>query len=95
MNPYNLEDSNNELIQKEAIFNAQVDTQVVLQLLIDKGICTREEILQHRNKVKSLPKYKATEEYLKNTKESINYYKNNPQQHIKDLFKGKMDGTIK
>lgn len=95
MNPYNLDESKQDLIQMEAIFNAQVDTQVILQLLIDKGICTREDIQLHRERVKQLPKYKVTDEYLKQAKESVDYYKNNPQEHLRDLFKAKMDGKIK
>lgn len=95
MNPYNLDESKQDLIQMEAIFNAQVDTQVILQILLDKGICNRHEIQAHREHVKQLPKYKATDNYLKNAKESVEYYKNNPQDHLRDLFKAKMDGKIK
>lgn len=95
MNPYNLDESKQDLIQMEAIFNAQVDTQVILQLLLDKEICTREEINLHRNRVKQLPKYKATNDYINQEKESIDYYKKNPEQHLKDVFKAKMDGKIK
>ena len=64
MNPYNLDESKQDLIQMEAVFNTQVDTQVILQILIDKGICTREEIQLHRERVKQLPKYKATDALL-------------------------------
>lgn len=95
MNPYNLEESKQDLIQMETIFNTQVDTQVILQILIDKEICTRDEIQTHRERVKQLSKYKVTDEYLKNLKEGMNYYENNPQDHLKDLFKAKMDGKIR
>lgn len=95
MNPYNLDESKQDLIQMEAIFNAQVDTQVILQLLLDKEICTREEINIHRNRVKQLPKYKATNDYINQAKESVDYYKQNPEQHLKDLFKAKMNGEIR
>lgn len=95
INPYNLDESKQDLIQMEVIFNAQVDTQVILQILIDKGICTRAEIKLHRENVKQLPKYKATNDYLTQAKEGVDYYKNNPEQHLKDLFKAKMDGKIK
>lgn len=95
MNPYNLDESKQDLIQMEAIFNAQVDTQVILQLLLDKEICTREDINLHRNRVKQLPKYKATNDYINQAKESIDYYKKNPEQHLKDVFKAKMEGKIR
>jgi len=95
MNSYDLDQSKQELIQMEAIFNTQVDTQVILQLLMDKGICTREEIQQHRSRVKLMPKFKATDDYLKQTLDSVGYYKKNPEQHLKDIFKAKMEGKIK
>lgn len=95
MNPYNLDESKQDLIQMEAIFNAQVDTQVILQILIDKGICNREDIQLHRERVKQLPKYKATDDYIRQSKESVDYYKNNPEQHLRDILKAKMDGKIK
>jgi len=95
MNPYNLDESKQDLIQMEAIFNTQVDTQVILQILMDKGLCTREDIQLHRNKVKQMPKYKATDDYLRQTSDSVVYYKNNPEQHLKDLMKAKMNGDIK
>lgn len=95
INPYDLDQSKQELIQKEAIFNTQVDTQVILQILLDKGVCTREEIQLHRERVKQLPKYKVTADYLKQAMNSVDYYKNNPEQRLKALWKAKMDGKIK
>jgi FKBP-type peptidyl-prolyl cis-trans isomerase (trigger factor) len=95
MNPYNMDESKQDLVKLEALFNAQVDTQVILQLLIDKGICTRSEINLHREKVKELPKYKATADYIKQSKETVDYYNKNPEQHLRDIFKAKMDGKIK
>lgn len=94
LNPYNLDETNQDIIQKEAIFNVQIDTQVILQLLLDKGICTRNEIQQHRDRVRQMPKYKVTYDYLEQAKQSVDYYKSNSEQHLKDLFKAKMDGKI-
>lgn len=95
MNSYGMDATMQEMIQKEAIFNTQVDVQVLLKILIDKGICTRTEINSHRYRVKELPKYKATADYINQSKQMAEYYKNNPEQHLKDIFKAKMDGTIK
>jgi adenylate kinase family enzyme len=95
MNPYDMDETMNEMVQKEAIFNTQVDVQVLLQILIDKGICTREEINVHRNRVRQLPKYKATANYIEQTKNMAEYYKANPEQQLKDILKAKMEGKIK
>jgi hypothetical protein len=53
INPYDMEESKKTLIQMEATFNTQVDTQVILQIMIDKGICTREEVAEHREKLET------------------------------------------
>lgn len=95
MNPYNLDETKQDLVMMEQILNAQVDTQVIIQILIEKGICAREEIQTHRERVRQLPKYKTTIDFIHQSKEGVNYYKNNPEQHLKDLFKAKMDGKIK
>lgn len=45
----------------EYIHKVSVDTQVILQLLIAKGLVTQEEVDSMREKVKKLPKYKEIE----------------------------------
>ena len=48
-----------------------------------------------RNKVKNSPNYKPVYDYLNGAEQKANYYKNNPEQHLKDVFNAKMNGTIK
>lgn len=92
---YHMEDAISEIQEKRAIIDAKIDSQVVLQLLVQKGIVTREEVEEMRGIVRNSPKYKATIEYLDGAKEKAEYYINNPQEHLKDLLKRKMDGTIR
>ncbi len=91
---YDLDTASQELMMQENILKCLVDIQVTLQLLVEKGIVTREEVSAMRNKVRSREPYKSTSDYIIRAKESVDYYKQNPEQHLKDLFKAKLDGKI-
>lgn len=39
--------------------------------------------------------YKPLYDYFEQAEQKANYYKNNPAQHLKDVFAAKMNGTIK
>ncbi len=91
---YDLDTASQELMMQENILKCLVDIQVTLQLLVEKGIVTREEVSVMRNKVRSREPYKSTSDYIIRAKESVDYYKQNPEQHLKDLFKAKLDGKI-
>ena len=92
---YNMDEALHEIEEKQLILDAKIDSQVVLQLLVKKGIVSREEVAEMRKTVANFPKYKATIEYLESAKQKAKYYQNNPSEHLRDLLKAKMDGTIK
>lgn len=92
---YHMDDAINEIEQLQLILDSKIDSQVILQLLVQKGIVTREEVAEMRKKVSSSPKYKASLDYLENAKKQAQYYKDNPKAHLKDLFNAKMNGTIR
>lgn len=92
---YNMDTALNEINVKELLLDVKVETQVILQLLVQKGIVTREEVSEMRNKVKNSSMYKTTYDYLDHAKKKANYYKDNPEQHLKDILAAKMNGTIK
>lgn len=92
---YNMDDALNEINQKKLLLDVKVETQLILQLLVQKGIISREEVSDMRSKVKNSPSYKHLYEYFKNAENTANYYKQNPQEHLRDVFKAKMDGRIK
>lgn len=91
---YNMNDALAEINEKEQILNAKIDSQVVLQLLVQKGIATREEVQEMRNKVSNSPKYKATREYLESAKKKAQQYRDDPQAHLRDLFNAKLNGQL-
>lgn len=92
---YDMDSALNEINEKKLLLDVKVETQLILQLLVSKGITTREEVSAMREKVKKSPNYKPLYEYFEQAEQKANYYKNNPEQHLKDVFAAKMNGTIK
>lgn len=81
-----------DALSKKLALDIAVDTQVILQLLVSKGIITKEEVDEMRNKVKSLPKYKASYEVVEGLEKASDLYKNNPEDYLKMLFDAKLKG---
>jgi len=92
---YNMGTALNEINQKKLLLDVKVETQLILQLLVAKGIVTREEVSEMRNKVKNSSQYKPLYDYFEQAEQKANYYKANPQEHLKDVFVAKMNGSIK
>lgn len=92
---YNMDEALNEINEKKLLLDVKVETQLVLQLLVSKEIVTREEVSAMREKVKNSSMYKPLYEYFESAEQKANYYKNNPEQHLKDVLAAKMNGTIK
>ena len=92
---YYMDTALNEINEKKLLLDVKVETQLILQLLVSKGIVTREEVSSMREKVKNSPNYKPLYEYFEMAEQKAEYYKNNPEQHLKDVLAAKMNGTIK
>ena len=92
---YDMDTALNEINEKKLLLDVKVETQLILQLLVSKGIATREEVSSMREKVRNSPNYKPLYEYFEMAEQKAEYYKNNPEQHLKDVFAAKMNGTIK
>lgn len=92
---YDMDTALNEINDKVLLLDIKVETQLILQLLVQKGIVTRDEVQAMREKVKNSPSYKPLYEYLEMAEQKANYYKDNPEQHLRDALAAKMNGTIK
>ena len=92
---YHPEEALSHISEQEAMLKTAMDVQVVLQLLISKGIVTQEEITDMRLKVANLPTYKVTLDKLKSERAAMEKAKVNPQEYLGALFKAKMNGDIK
>lgn len=92
---YDIDTALNEINEKKLLLDVKVETQLILQLLVSKGIVSREEVSEMRNKVKNSSYYKPLYDYFEQAEQKANYYKSNPEQHLKDLLAAKINGTIK
>jgi len=92
---YDMDHATAEINQKKLILDLKVETQTILQLLVSKGVVTREEVVAMRNTVRNSPNYKMLFDELNDLESKVEYYKNNPEQHLKDLLSAKIDGRIK
>lgn len=91
---YDMDTAIKEASLQGALIDLKVETQVILQILVANGLTTKEEIDSMRSKIKNSSKYKAIYESINNIVEKAEYYKNNPEQHLKDLLQMKMDGKL-
>lgn len=91
---YDIDVALNEIELKRLILDVKVETQVTLQLLVEKGIVTREEVATMRDKVKNSENYKFLYEYYEEAEKKAKYYEQNPEQHLKDIFEMKVKGKM-
>ena len=94
-NYYKPEQALHELMTQQTIMDIAIDVQVLLRILVDKEIITREEVNQYRTEVRNSPKYKPVLDDIQRQREAFQVAKDNPQEYLKALLKAKMDGKIK
>ena len=90
-NFYKPEEALHELQVQETILKTAIDVQVVLRILVDKEIATRE----YREEVRDSPKYKIVLDDIKRQKVGFQAAKDNPQEYLQALLRAKMNGDIK
>lgn len=94
-NYYDPDEALHELMVQETIINVAVDVQMLLRILVDKDIITREEVNQYREEVRNSPKYRPVIEDIQRMKEGFQKAKTNPEKYFKAILKAKMNGDIK
>ena len=93
-NLYKPEQALHELVTQQTIVDCAVDIQVLLRILVDKEIITREEVNKYRDEVRNSPKYKRVLDEIKSQRQMFQAAKDNPQEYLRAIFKAKMDGKI-
>lgn len=88
----NLEETKSDLAGKRANLKSAIDTQTILQLLVSKGIVTREEVEETRKKVSNSPKYNFAFGYINKAMHDIEEFEKNPDLLVKTMFNKKMAG---
>ena len=92
---YKPEEALHELQVQETILKTAIDVQVVLRILVDKEIVTREEVQKYREEVSNSPKYKIVIDDIQRQKSGFQAAKDNPQEYLQALLRAKMNGGIK
>lgn len=92
---YKPEEALHELQVQETVLKTAIDVQVVLRILVDKEIVTREEVQKYREEVSNSPKYKIVLDDILRQKTAFQAAKDNPQEYLKAIMKAKMNGDIK
>ena len=95
INIYDMDETIDETQKTRLLLDVKVETQLILQLLVKKGLVTKEEIVEMRKTVKNSPSYKPMYEVLDRIEDRANYYNDNHEQHLKDLFNVKLNGDIR
>ena len=90
--PQNLKE---EATKNMLILDTAVELQAVSKLLVEKGIIANVEIEYVREQVKNSPKYKTAYEMYKKMMNAAELYEKNPQAYLQELFKAKINGTIR
>lgn len=80
-----------ELHDKKTILDIAVDIQATLRLLVEKEIISKNEINRTRNEVRKSPKYANGYTYIRQTLNEIDKYKADPREHLKEMFKRKIE----
>lgn len=93
-NYYKPDQALHELMTQQTIVDVAVDVQVLLRILVDKEIITREEVNRYREEVRNSPKYKTVLDDIQRQRQAFQAAKDNPQEYLKALFNAKMDGKI-
>ena len=65
---YKPEEALQDLQVQETILNVAVDVQVLLRILVDKEVITREEVAEYRKEVRNSPKYKVVADDIQRQK---------------------------
>ena len=92
---YHIDDTLEDLSNKEIMLKTAIDIQALLQLLVKNNVITKEDMDYQRKVVSNNGKYKASLDYIQQNKEMFNRAKDNPQEYLQALLKAKMNGDIK
>ena len=92
---YDLDSAKNKLDQAKEILNIKIEIKMLEQVLIAKGVMSKFDLDAAKKYVVSDPNIQEYMLQIAAIEDKIKMYKNNPEQHLRDLFNAKMNGTIK
>lgn len=87
----NIEQTKNMIVDRDQQLTTMIDAQVILQLLVQKGIFTREEVSEMRNIVRNSERYKLASQWIDQAKKDLLLYETDPQAILQELIRQKME----
>ena len=89
-----IEENLDKVNNQKAIVNTIIETQTCLQLLVSKGLATREEVAEMRNKVKNNSPYKEALQKLEVKEQAFKRAEQNPEEYLKAILNAKLNGKL-
>ncbi len=86
----NLKDAERDCNNMQTILNTAIDIQMLLRILVEKDIITRDEVAIYRDEVKSSNKYKNTQDYIDQTLREIKMFQKDPEFLLRSMMDRKM-----
>lgn len=87
----NIEQTKNMIMDRDQQLRTMIDVQVILQLLVQKGIVTREEVSKMRNIVRNSERYKLAFQWIDQAKKDLLLYETDPQAILQELIRQKLE----
>lgn len=92
---YDLDSAKSKVDNAKRLINLQIQIKTLENVLIAKGIISELDLNATKQYVMNDEEIKYYMQQLKVVEDKITQYKNNPEQHLRDLLNAKMNGTIK
>lgn len=92
---YNPEGLREDAVVKKMILDLTVEVQALTELLRAKAFVSNAELDPIRDKIRQNYQFKMAYEAINKMNAASDFYKNDPQQYLKELFKAKMEGKIR
>ena len=87
----NIEQTKNMIMDRDQQLRTMIDVQVILQLLVQKRIFTREEVSKMRNIVRNSERYKLAFQWIDQAKKDLLLYETDPQAILQELIRQKLE----
>ena len=92
---YDLDSAQSKIDNAKRLINLQIQIKTLENVLIAKGIISELDLNATKQYVMNDENIKYSMQQIRAAEDKITQYKNNPEQHLRDLLNAKMNGTIK
>ena len=91
---YDLDSAQNKIDNAKRLINLQIQIEAIKNVLIAKGLISELDIDASKQFIMKDENIRNYIEQLNLAEQKINTYKNNPEQHLRDLLNAKINGNM-